>query len=71
MDAAPRPTLSPLALRALQLIGPAGLTEREAAERLNYSYEYVREVLERAYRQLGAGNARQAIYLATRLGLLR
>jgi hypothetical protein len=71
MDAPPRPTLPPLALRLLRLIGPEGMTELEASEELNYSYSYCRQVLEEAYRQLGAGNARQAIYLATRLGLLR
>ena len=71
MDAPPRPTLSPLALEALRLIGPEGLTELEAARRLSYGRTYIRQVLAEAYRQLGAENARQAIYLATRLGLLR
>lgn len=70
MDAPPRPTLSPLALHLLRLIGPEGMSEREAARVVHYSYSYTREALEVAYRQLGARNARQAIYLATRLGLL-
>jgi DNA-binding NarL/FixJ family response regulator len=71
MDAPPRPTLTPLALRLLRLVGPEGLTEREAAEALNYSRQHVANTLSDAYRQLGAKNARQAIYHATRLGLLR
>lgn len=71
MDAPPRPTLTPLALRLLRLIGPEGLSELEASREVNYSYRHTRRILEDAYRQLGAANARQAIYLATRLGLLR
>lgn len=71
MDAPPRPTLKPVALRALRLIGPEGMSELEASRVLHYSYSYTRQVLDEAYEQLGAQNARQAIYLATRLGLLR
>jgi DNA-binding CsgD family transcriptional regulator len=71
MDAPPRPTLSPLALRALRLVAVDGLTEREAAEVLHYSRQHVANILGQAYRQLGAKNVRQAIYLATRLGLLK
>lgn len=69
-DVPPRPVLSPLALELLRLIGPRGMTELEAAEALHYSRQYVRRVLAEAYDQLGASNARQAIYLATRIGLL-
>jgi DNA-binding CsgD family transcriptional regulator len=71
MDAPPRPTLSPLALRLLRLVGPEGMTELQAAQALNYSRQHVANTLSEAYRQLGAKNARQAIYLATRCGLLR
>lgn len=71
MDAAPRPVLPPLALRLLRLIGPDGMSELEASREVHYSYRHTRRVLEDAYRRLGARNARQAIYLATRYGLLR
>lgn len=70
VDAPPRPTLSPLALEVLQLIGPRGMTEREAAELLHYSRAYIRAVLAESYRLLGVKNARQAIYVATRSGLI-
>jgi len=70
MDAAPRPTLSPLALRLLRLIAHEGLSELEAARQLNYSRSHVRNTLAEAYRQLGVHNIRQAIHRATRAGLL-
>jgi DNA-binding NarL/FixJ family response regulator len=69
-DVAPRPTLAPLELRVLRLLGRDGLSERQAAEKLNYSHVYIREVAAAAARQLGARNTRQAIYEAARRGLI-
>ncbi len=71
VDAPPRPVLKPLALQALTLVARDGLTELEAARVLNYGPTYIRQVLAESYRQLGARNARQAIFLATRWGLIR
>lgn len=69
-DVPPRPTLSRLELRVLRLLGRDGLSEREVAARLNYSYPYVRQVAASAARQLGARNTRQALYMAARRGLI-
>lgn len=70
VDAPPRPLLPPGALAVLRLLGPKGLTEREAAEVLNYSYRHTRRLASEACEVLGATGTRQAIFFATRLGLL-
>jgi DNA-binding NarL/FixJ family response regulator len=70
VDAPPRPLLPPGVLAVLRLLGPDGMTERETAEVLNYSYRHVRRLAATACELLGARNTRQAIYLATKSGLL-
>lgn len=70
VDAPPRPLLPPGALAVLRLLSREGLTEREAAEVLNYSYRHVRRLASAGCEALGAVNTRQAIYRATKLGLL-
>lgn len=67
MDSSPKPQLTRQQKAVLRLLCQ-GLTEREAARRLHYSYEYVRELGAGAARQLGARNTRAACY---RAGLLR
>lgn len=44
---------------------------RELAGELSYSYTYLREVRQSAIRRLGASTIVQAVYLATRRGLIR
>lgn len=71
VDAPPRPVLKPLAIKALTMLARDGLTELEVAEELHYGRTYIRQVLAEAYQQLGARSSRQAIFLATRWGLIR
>lgn len=70
MDAPPRPLLPAGAREVLRLLGPEGMTEREVAEVLHYSYQHVRRLAAEACRILGARNTRQAIYRATKNGLI-
>lgn len=69
-DAQPRPLLPAGALEVLRLLSREGLTEREAAVALHYSYRHVRRLAAQACELLGARNTRQAIYFATKLRLL-
>lgn len=69
-DTAPRPLLSPVELRLLRGLAE-GRTMRELAGELSYSYTYLREVRQSAIRRLGASTIVQAVYLATRRGLIR
>lgn len=68
-DAAPQPLLRPLQRRVLRGLA-GGLTLREVAAELRYSYPYVRELAASAASQLGAKNSVQAVAIAARRGLI-
>lgn len=68
-DNPPRPLLRRRERQVLHLLAQ-GRTEREAASELHFSYAYTRELAAAACRTLGARNTRNAIYLATRGGLI-
>lgn len=68
-DLPPRPLLTPLQRRVLLRLA-SGLSLRETALELSYSYAYMREVAAAAARNLGADTAIAAVYVGAKLGLI-
>jgi DNA-binding CsgD family transcriptional regulator len=68
-DLPPQPLLRPLERELLRLVA-SGCTQRAAAEKLSYSYPYVREVLAGAADHLGVNTVIAAVYVAAKRGLI-